>query len=146
MKPVVAAAVLALLLSAADGKPVPKNIPNLPAKSDIELLQGIWQMVSQEALGVQQAPLHILTIKGNDIFSVDAASKQTFKIDPAKNPKTIDLIHDLGTPNEVITPGIYKLQGDIFTYCRSTGKDRPTEFKTTAKGDGVLMVLKRNKK
>ena len=50
-------------------------------------------MVSQEALGVQQATSHTLKIKGNYIFSVDAASMQTFKIDPTKNPKTIDLIH-----------------------------------------------------
>lgn len=70
---------------------------------------------------------------------------QTFKLDPAAKPKTIDIITEDG--QEV--PGLYELDGDTLKHCISlVPKDqkfpRPTEFKADGKGV-VVMTLKRVK-
>jgi uncharacterized protein (TIGR03067 family) len=76
----------------------------------------------------------------------------TFKIDPTKNPKQLDLyVTDTGVATY---PGIYKIEGDTLTICRwdvSQGardgdgvRKRPTEFKA---GKGVaLLQFKRSGK
>ena len=106
---------------------------------------------------------------GKDVFGTDefkklATSKWTFtadkittssdgpldkpspyKIDPSKNPKTIDFTIKAGD-TEGVSRGIYKLEGDTLTLCRTVGDiERPKEFKTTAEA-GFLVVWKRAKK
>jgi uncharacterized protein (TIGR03067 family) len=122
------------------------------AKKELEQLQGDWTMISQESKG-QKVPGEIakqfkLTIKG-DQWTVTlpdgSENKMTIKIDPSMNPKTIDLMIKAGN-TEVNSRGIYKLEGDTLTLCRTLGNvERPKEFKTTAEAGG-LMVWKRVKK
>ena len=68
----------------------------------------------------------------------------TFKIDPTKTPKAIDLTDT--RPGAKATRGIYKLEGDIFTICGRIGEvDRPTGFKVVD-DKSFLIVWKRDKK
>jgi uncharacterized protein (TIGR03067 family) len=113
------------------------------AKKELEALQGDWTSESREVKGKKIDIQFNLTIKGNQwLVSPDNSDpKITFKIDPSKNPKTIDIMQG----EETVTLGIYKLEGDRMTMCRSFGKGsaRPTEFKSE---EAILIVWKREKK
>ena len=64
------------------------------------------------------------------------------KIDASKHPKQINMIFNTAG-RKVVSPGIYKLDDDTLTLCR-TWRQRPKEFKTTEAG-GILIVWKRMK-
>jgi uncharacterized protein (TIGR03067 family) len=68
------------------------------------------------------------------------------KLDPAFDPKIIDIMIGGGTQEGVKIEGIYKLADDELTICAKVfGGDRPTEFASPEGGSIVLLVLKRNK-
>jgi uncharacterized protein (TIGR03067 family) len=144
---IIAAAVLPLaaaLLAAADE-------PAKDVKKEMDLLQGEWTMVSIERNGKKQSDGEVkatLTIKGEE-WLVTASSKATFQIDPTKSPKTMDITFNAeGGGRGVVARGIYKLEDDVLTLCRTQlggTRERPQEFKATEQG-AVLVVWKRVKK
>jgi len=122
------------------------------AAKDKEKLQGTWLVVGGEEHGtkmpeadVKMADMRFI-IEGDKIQATRGGKEKgkggTFKLDPSKKPKEIDLIDDKET-----VKGIYSLDGDTLKFCLAKGgNDRPTDF-TTKKGDGRgLFVLKRDKK
>jgi len=120
-------------------------------KKELAKLQGEWTMVSLEENGKKESDETVkrykLTIKEDQwiITTSMGGGKKPFKIDPSKDPKTLDLVFKFGD-KETVSPGIYKLEGDTLTLCRSTEKaGRPKEFKIRNNGD-VLVVWKRVKK
>jgi len=114
------------------------------ANKELDELQGVWVMSSREVNGKPYDNTRFkLTIKG-DQWKVtrpddDVAVKlETIKIDPSKSPKTIDLGN---------WPGIYKLEGDTLTLCRSayvTNAARPKEFSSLNLNE--IVVWKRAEK
>jgi clostripain len=124
------------------------------AERELEKLQGEWTMVSLEQRGVKTRDevvgLMKLTVKGDQwIVSRQGQGREqkyTIRIDPSQNPKTLDLTNNAGN-REFASLGIYKLEGDTITLCRTTETgdiDRPREFKTTPE-EGILVVWKRAK-
>jgi uncharacterized protein (TIGR03067 family) len=111
------------------------------AKKELDQLQGEWTMFSRESNGQPSMNTRWkLTITG-DKWKVtrpdsdEAAAGATIKLDPSKNPKTIDLGN---------LPGIYKLEDDTLTLCRpaqSMNANRPNEFKSDSSNE--IIVWKR---
>jgi uncharacterized protein (TIGR03067 family) len=127
--------------------------PAQDAKKELEKLQGEWTMVSLEENGMkvadETAKQYKLTVKENQWIVTrsgkEGFAKVTFKIDPTKDPKTIDLTYKTGD-KESVSQGIYKLAGDTLTLCRTDSKaERPKQFKIRDKLD-TLVVWKRVKK
>jgi uncharacterized protein (TIGR03067 family) len=106
-------------------------------QDDTQKFQGEWTPFSIE-LDSKSYPEDIvknskLIIKGNEYIQTLAGQERTyrFKLDPAKNPKEIDLTRE-SSPKDVIK-GIYKFDGDKLVVCRAltSGVERPKEFKST---------------
>ena len=145
---------VALLLVAAD-QPAKDA-----AKEDRDKLQGEWVMVSVELPpkvrkpDEEQIKRSGLVVKDDTwqmITNGKEASKMPFTIDPTKDPKEIDFKVKIGEGvkvkggNEFTLKGIYKLDGDTLTLCRTVlgTDDRPKEFKA---GEVLLAVYKRKEK
>jgi len=117
------------------------------ALKDQQKFDGDWEVVRLEARGVpvKDSPIGGLTFKP---FTKDAAQPGkakgvfTYKLDPAKTPKRIDAIATLDEKDSMY--GIYLLDGDTLKLCFSQAeKTRPTEFKTAADSDVLLLEFKR---
>jgi uncharacterized protein (TIGR03067 family) len=126
------------------------------AQKDTTRLQGKWKVVSvntgsperdQEMLERWSA----IDITGNTIQVVSKiqSEKLTFKIDPTKKPKEIDLYGGPGgaTP-DVPLLGIYALDRDVLklSWSKVDGKFRPTSFELPPdqkRMRQIVLVLKR---
>jgi uncharacterized protein (TIGR03067 family) len=138
-----------LLVAAGDAK-------EEAVKKDLEALKGVWKVVSVEKdgkkLGEEQ-------LKGVSV-RFDASGKAsghkgdkvifeaTFRIDPTKEPRTIDATQTSeGEGKGKTNPGIYEIKGDTLRTCISeTGKDRPTEFSAGPGSGRTLRVYEREKR
>jgi uncharacterized protein (TIGR03067 family) len=124
-----------------------------PGKRDKEMLQGTWKLVSVEFDGqcmpMDDLKASRLTVKGSDYaFTLNKTSLElTFKLDPSKKPKEIDLIGVAGTDKGKIYRGIYVLEGDTYKICRHSQPDRerPIEFATRPDSGLVLVTWQREK-
>jgi uncharacterized protein (TIGR03067 family) len=132
------------------------------ASREVKELEGEWQAVEIERGGKKSNAEEVMNIrmifKGNEITlkSVehpDRVRKKTFRLDPGKSPKEIDITSPDMFPKEIQTvAGIYTLvkgrSGSRLWPCtpddtKKVPGRRPKEFKTRA-GDGVMvMVLER---
>jgi uncharacterized protein (TIGR03067 family) len=116
-------------------------------------LQGTWKLSAGEADGKALPEKQLkdgkLVVKGDD-YTVTLADigtvKGTQKLDPTKEPKTID-IKDASGPNKDKTClGIYELKGDEFRVTFAPpGKARPTKFATAPDSGQWMHVWKRVK-
>jgi uncharacterized protein (TIGR03067 family) len=121
------------------------------AKKDLEKLQGEWFMAELEIDGKPVPDAKIadttLTIKGEKyIVSVkDKKHEVTITLDPAKDPKTIDMAFSDGTDAPKVGKGIYKLDGDTFVVVRAqaTDSERPTSFGTWPNSGCFMVTWKR---
>ena len=126
------------------------------AKEEMDKLQGEWIMAALEQRGEKPRAMTArqtkLTVVGNQWTVTPAAGQGPtrqwkFHVDPTQNPKAIDLALKVGN-NEIIVPGIYKMEGDTLTVCRTQAAgdvERPREFKTTVE-EGMIIVWKRVQK
>ncbi len=111
------------------------------AKSDKEAIQGTWVAMSGEQNGEKVPKEKLEAIKL--IFTEDKVTREgyepaegTYKIDPEKNPKEIDLFTDAKKP----WMGIYELKGTSLKLICKT-KDRPTDYDSN--GGRFLLILEK---
>ncbi len=130
------------------------------APKDAEKIQGNWGAVSYvedgqgagEKVSADESPVR-WDIKGDKLTMLadveGASAKGSFKLDPAKKPKTIDITFPPapGSKKDQVMLGIYELDGDTLTICYALdGGRRPKEFKSTAGSKNILIVFKPRKK
>ena len=123
-------------------------------KKDLKQYEGTWRVVALEVNGnkVRDEDAKKLTVvNGSDgtwsLRSEDQEiSKGTSTIDPTKKPKTINFTptEGEGKGNEYL--GIYELGENTRRLCFALpGKERPTEFSSTAGSEHILVTFEREK-
>jgi len=122
-----------------------------PVADETKKLQGEWHVVGTDARGNKvgrddpQIKDMRFTFKdsGLTVGFGGAARKKSFKVDPGKSPKHIDITSLDGQEKDTTAACIYKLDGDRLTICIPYfSKDptvRPKEFKAGA-DDGLMLV------
>jgi uncharacterized protein (TIGR03067 family) len=109
-------------------------------KTDKDKIQGTWSLVTREENGesqkVAEGDEHYIKIRiEGEKFMVTLSSGEheaTFKVDPSKKPKTIDLTLKGGDEDGKEMKGFYELDGDMLKICigNPENPDRPAEFKS----------------
>ena len=146
---------MAMILALGFFAAVTANAQEDAVKQEMKLLQGNWVRIYVEADGKKsedgkKEPGQAITLTING----DKYDGETFKLDPAKSPKHINVstVDDKG--KAIALPGIYELKGDVLKLCfpfpfegkfDKIGK-RPTEFGSKPGGNDVLEVYQREKK
>jgi uncharacterized protein (TIGR03067 family) len=123
-------------------------------KKELARFEGTWKwvLIETEKMKIPEDDLKGPRMKlvGDKFIvteSADATFSGTFKVDPSKKPKTIDVTFGDGPDKGKTLLGIYELEGDTYKVCTDPeGKSRPTEFKIKPGSGHVLQVLKREKK
>jgi uncharacterized protein (TIGR03067 family) len=135
-----------LVLSADDKDDVQK---------ELKALQGTWKAVALEADGMSLPKTSVpdfTFVIGADGKSTGKIAKMeygaTITVDPKKNPKTMDNLHESGASKGKKQFAVYKLEGDKLTVCiTAPGKmesDRPKDFNTKDTAN-VVFVFERVK-
>jgi uncharacterized protein (TIGR03067 family)/prepilin-type processing-associated H-X9-DG protein len=114
-------------------------------KSDMDAFQGNWSVskITKDGTDIGEEFLKEVKInctKDKLTLSLQGIEKKaTFKLDPAKKPKQIDVKYDEGDEAGF---GIYKIKDDTITICASDKEaNRPKDFDAK---DAVTIVLKRS--
>jgi uncharacterized protein (TIGR03067 family) len=125
------------------------------AKKDSQAMQGDWVLQSGEIKGgnkipEQAAKTYRKSVQGNKYtvsFETEEGARSiggTVTLDPAQNPKALDVVISDGDNKGQKMMGIYKIEGDTHTICAAPpGEKRPTAFDSQ---QGTLIVWKRVKK
>jgi uncharacterized protein (TIGR03067 family) len=122
-------------------------------KKDLKLFEGTWKIVSMELEGMKlpedQYKDAKLVCKGSDFTYTDIGGteyKGTFKIDPSKKPKTLDVTFTDGPNKGEVLVAIYEIDETTYKLCaKPMSKDRPTEFSAKQGSGCVLEILKKQK-
>jgi uncharacterized protein (TIGR03067 family) len=118
-------------------------------KSELDKLQGHWVMVESTRDG-KKTPAEIKierTIEGSN-YTVTVKSEEgeqvlsgTLKVDPTKNPKTIEATRTEGPDAGQAMLGIYEIDGNKQKVCFAPpGKGRPSEF-VSKPGTGHVLTI-----
>ncbi len=122
-------------------------------EGNLERVQGTWSCVSGKVSGtvlpeqtVQKLKLvmteHEYTTKSEEELLFTGA----YTLDPAANPKAIDIIATEGENKGKAAIGIYSLEGEILHLCYTmSGPERPKEFVSKPGSGAYLVVWKRAK-
>jgi uncharacterized protein (TIGR03067 family) len=130
---------------------------NLPISSsddieeELKRFQGTWKQIAYERDGVKEPldeqgwdPITTFTAEEFVVTLADGSIpiKGTYRIDPARNPKTVDWADTIGEDAGKTLLAIYALEDDRLIFCAAyPGLERPTEFRTQP--GQVLRVFQR---
>ena len=120
---------------------------------EMEKFQGTWRQIAHEKDGVADPPDERgweprVTFSG-DTFVVTLADgsvpiRGTYKLDPTREPKTVDWTDTIGEDAGKTLLAIYSLEGDRLVFCAAyPGQERPTEFRT--RPGQVLRISRRER-
>jgi uncharacterized protein (TIGR03067 family) len=126
--------------------------PAWSADGKDDTLEGTW-LPSTAEFGGKPFPEEVrkmirLEIKGDEYtVTIGAVSDRgTCKLDPSAKPRTLDITGTEGPNKGKTILAIYERDGDTLRVCYDLGgKNRPTEFKTTAGSRLFLVEYKRQK-
>jgi RNA polymerase sigma factor (sigma-70 family) len=115
--------------------------------SEVRDFQGEWVVTAMEGDGQKASADDVKgmkwVIKGNEITASDpdgSTGKMSFKLDPGKRPKEIDVTSLDGNLKGTTSLGIYAIEGRRLRACLAFAeKGRPKEF-ATATGDGRTLI------
>ena len=130
------------LLLAADAK-------DDAVKKELKKLEGTWKIEGFEHHGNRLNPESwTLVIKGEKYTLTfgNTVEEGTFKIDPTKKPKTVEVTPSGGESEGKTRKGIYEVDGKSAKACFNVAgeKDRPSELATKAENEHYLWELKRD--
>ena len=107
--------------------------------------QGTWRQIAHVRNGVADPPEERgwnprATHTGNEFVVTLAdgsiAIKGTYSLDPTQDPKAVDFTDTFGADAGLTFLAIYKIEGDLLTFCAANaGQERPTEFTSGAGHD-----------
>jgi uncharacterized protein (TIGR03067 family) len=124
-------------------------------KKDMEKFQGTWKAVSIEHDGApvssEEELASIQLVVSGDKRTLKVAdeirSQSTYKLDPTKKPKAIDITVSEGLLQGRTLVGIYEVDGDTHKICLAVdGQERPKELASKAGSGHLLQVFRREKK
>src|SRR5688572_27399942 len=106
-------------------------------KKDLKAMEGNWVMAALEVNGRDVAVDKLgssLTIKGSDyvVTIKDKKFAVAISLDPAKDPKEMNMLFQEGANKDKVHKAIYKIEKDTLFICRGLNPehDRPREFAT----------------
>jgi uncharacterized protein (TIGR03067 family) len=118
-------------------------------KSELEKLQGTWDILTLEMEGRTMPAGGQIEVKGNRFtaLSMGATYRGTITIGGSGSLRTIDLKFTAGPEKGNTNRGIFEFQGDIWRLCLNlSGKERPTEFASRPNSGLALETLRRAEK
>ena len=123
-------------------------------KKDHKLIEGTWRIKTLEVNGNKAGDADAskftvvngadgawrLRSEGNEV------AKGTSTIDPTQKPRTIDFMPTSGQDQGQTLLGIYELKKNTRKLCFApAGRNRPTEFSSTAENQHILVTFERVK-
>jgi erythromycin esterase len=124
----------------------------LTIRRDVDQMQGTWQAVLMNREGeiqpLQGAFANLQLIVKNDRRTIRSGetifSEAYYRLNPAAEPPTIDLVVTKGGARGQIMLGIYGISGDRLRVCYAgPGRERPRDFTPKAGSGHALQEMKR---
>ena len=124
------------------------------AKKELDKIQGTWTMAEMKYNGKDltndnKSKFKLIfkgdtaTVEGTDELKKEYA-KVRFTLDPAANPRLVDMKIISGNQKDAVIEGIYELKGNEFRICANVfGNQRPAEFAAPEGSSSVVIVLKK---
>jgi uncharacterized protein (TIGR03067 family) len=121
-------------------------------KGDEKAILGTWLAESGELAGkpypenILKSIRMVLTEGKYKVTVGKNPDEGTWKIDPAKKPRTLEIVGTKGPNKGKTIPAIYELTGDTLRVCYDlSGKASPEEFKTKPETMLYMVTYKREK-
>jgi uncharacterized protein (TIGR03067 family) len=137
---------------------IPTALRGQDAQKELDKFQGTWRMLAWVSSGKD---LKVVPDKMTVTFKADKMTMEidlpgrpklkvewTLKLDPSKNPKTLDATIVRGKVKGDVFRGIYKFENNELRIClpKVPMKDRPSEFKAPDDSQLTLLYLEKRKK